>query len=163
MTWTLHIPLDLPSANAHVVNGRDRATGARYAALRNKAAGMLKVAATAAGLPIVRATAVLDANGLRLDVVRAVPFRTVRLVRLMAGRQRPWDPHDNLPAAFKLFADAMQAERVHTGKGRVRRLVPGAGIVMDDSPRWAAWSYGQERSHDGKPGVLVTVTEVSPC
>lgn len=35
----------------------------------------------------------------------------------------------------------------------------GAGLVWDDSARWSAFEYAQERSTDGRPGVRVTIID----
>lgn len=152
MKWTLHLPIDLPSANAHIVNGRDRRVGAIYAKLRNGWAAALKMEALAQGVPLATSRAIWE-GGLRLEPVTVVGFRTVEIVRLMSAKQREMDD-DGLSGGAKGFRDAMQAERVHRGK-----LVPGAGIVRDDSKRWSRWIYAQERATDGRPGVRVTITE----
>jgi hypothetical protein len=48
-------------------------------------------------------------------------------------------------AACKALRDAMQAPRVVRG-----RRVAGASIVVDDSAKWSAWTYAQERAADGE-------------
>jgi hypothetical protein len=158
MTWTLRLAIDLPSANAHVVNGKHAATRARYREARDSYAAMLKQEARRLGIPTCNPAA-LDSKPLPL------PPRHVELVRLIGKGGRAWDS-DNLPAACKALRDAFQAERLvkvtkTIGGTKLARLVlvPGAGLVVDDSARHSTWSYRQERSHDGKPGVLVTITE----
>lgn len=160
MTWSITLPIDLPSANERIVNGRHRGTAAIYRRSRNGYAATLKMEAYRLGIPSCnRPTPILDK--MMTLVGRPpppAPFRHVHLVRLLGKGQRKWDS-DNLPAAFKGFRDAMQRERVVERKGKVPTLVPGAGIVWDDSDRWSAFTYAQIKSDDGRPGVRSIITD----
>lgn len=141
MTWTLHLPIDLPSANRHggaATNARHAATGAQYRRQRESYALALRYAAHAAGIS------------------PPTTPRTVTIVRLWAKGCRAWDD-DNMVAACKGLRDAMQSSRVRGGK-----TILGAGIVVDDSAKWSAWRYAQRKSPDGRPGVEVTVEEINP-
>ena len=157
--WTFTLPIDLPSANARIVNSR--ATGGQYRRARNRYAFALVVRATQLDVPrYPHAVYPAQENtaALQVPAVLRPPFRHVHLVRLWAARGRAWDS-DNLPTAFKAFRDAFQAARVKVVKGRVPALVAGAGLVWDDSARWSRWTYGQERSADGRAAVRVTITD----
>jgi hypothetical protein len=59
-------------------------------------------------------------------------------------------------AACKALRDAMQAPRVVRG-----RRVAGASIVVDDSAKWSAWTYAQERAADGVAAVRIEVSETT--
>lgn len=143
MTWTFSLPIDLPSANAHVVNGKHAVTAAIYRTQRDRWAWWAEVAARGQGCPLFTE---------RSDPRR----RRVTIVRLLGARQRDYDD-DNLIAACKGLRDAMQRPRVSRG-----RRIPGAAIVVDDSARWSTWSYAQERAADGRPGVRVTIEDIEP-
>lgn len=144
MAWTFTLPLALASANEHVVNGRHAATAARYRRERDAWAHALRFSAIAAGVPLVG--------------VDSPRLRAVWIIRLWGKRQRAWDD-DNLIAACKGLRDAMQTSRLSVRRGVARR-VPGASIVVNDGPRWSTWSYGQERSADGRPGVRVRIEDI---
>ena len=165
MTWTFTLPLDLPSANRHggaSTNARHAANAAMYRRQRGVYVSMLKAEMRSAGI-----VSCADLTPITNGLCRAVglpayvpPFRTVEIVRLWAKGCRAWDD-DNMVASGKGLRDAMQRERMTARKGKVPTLVPGAGIVWDDSATWSRWSYGQERAADGRPGVRVTVSEAS--
>ena len=140
MTWTFILPIDLPSANAHVVNGRHAATAAIYRTQRNKWAWWAEVAARGQGVPLTSAAA-----GVR---------RRVTITRLLGARQRDYDD-DNLIAACKALRDAMQCPRVSRGK-----TIPGAAIVVDDSAKWSEWHYRQERRHMAPAAVRVEIDNI---
>ncbi len=148
--WTFTLPIDLPSANRHggaATNARHRGQAAMYRRQRDHYVQALTVMARQVGIPNVR------------RAIEPAPFRRVEIVRLWGKGCRAWDD-DNMVAACKGLRDAMQREREVATKGsRTLSIKPGAGLVWDDSARWSAWTYGQERSEDGKPGVRVTVTE----
>lgn len=150
--WTFTLAVDLPSANRHVINGKHAATAARYRQLRDRLAAAIRIEMVQLGIPSC------NRAGEAPDRPADAPFRQVVLVRLWAKGCRAWDD-DNWVAAAKLLRDACQRERIVRRGGLLPRLVPGAGLVWDDSARWSSWSYAQERSHDGKPRVKVTVVE----
>ena len=157
MTWTFTLPIDLPSANRHggaATNARHAANAAMYRRQRATWVAMLKAEARRVGLPSMNGWRdVLDRGGAHV--------RAVEIVRLWGKGCRAWDD-DNLVAAAKGLRDAMQVERVIGRAGSVPRLIAGAGIVWDDSAKWSAWTYGQERAEDGKAAVRVTVSEERP-
>lgn len=146
MTWTLHIPITLTTANARVVNGAHAATAAIYRRHRDACAIALTVAARNAGVPT------FDGAG---------HFRWVRLVRLYTGRQRAWDS-DNLVAACKALRDAHQPGRM-TSRGPKRRWVPGAALVLSDGPTWSAWDYDQRRDTRGGVEVVISDELIEPA
>lgn len=150
MTWTLHLPIDLPSANRHggaATNARHAANAAMYRRQRSQYVTALIVAATNAGIP-------------RLPITDAVGRRRVTIVRLWGKGCRAWDS-DNLVAACKGLRDAMQASREQWRGNTLVRVTPGAGLVRDDSAKWSEWHYEQRKSDDGRPGVLLIVEEVT--
>ena len=146
MRWTLHIPITLTSANAHVVNGAHAATAAIYRRHRDACALALTAAARYAGVPTFDGT--------------TGHFRWVRLVRLYTGRQREWDS-DNLVAACKALRDAHQPGRM-TSRGPKRRWVPGAALVLSDGPTWSAWDYDQRREARGGVEVVISDEPIEP-
>lgn len=146
MTWHLHVPVKLLSANDRLCNGRDPTSRAIYKRTRDSWAAAIRATAQIAGVPL------FDADE---DAAR---FRHVHLVRLWGKGCRAFEEDDFIGGA-KGFRDACQRPIVTPRKGSIPRLTPGAGLVWDDSPRWSIWSYGQERAPDGKPGVLLTVTD----
>jgi hypothetical protein len=142
--WTLHLPIDLPSANRHggaATNARHAANAAMYRRQRDGYVSALSMLARYTGVPV--------------NVER---FRSVTITRLWGKGCRAWDD-DNMVAACKGLRDAMQRSRTTTRKGAQRRI-PGAGLVWDDSAKWSSWHYEQRKSDDGKPGVEVRVEEV---
>ena len=138
--WRFVLPIALTSANDHVVNGRHAVAAAMYRKRRDQWAWALTVAARSAGVPRIE---------------QAVTFRRVTITRLWGKGQRAWDD-DNLVAACKALRDAMQAPRVVRG-----RHIPGASIVVDDSAKWSAWTYAQERAADGVAAVRIEVNETT--
>lgn len=166
MTYLLHLPIDLPSANAHQVNGRDRRIAAIYRKARNGYAAALTMEAARLGVPRYPHAvypAQEDGTVKPVPLDQRPPFRSITITRLMGktpkGRwQQPFD-YGNLVGGCKHFVDAMQVARVRVVKGKVPTLVPGAGLVWDDSARWARFEYGQERSVDGRPGVRIAITD----
>ena len=145
MTWTLHLPIDLPSANRHggaATNARHAANAAMYRRQRATWALLISRAMLAAGIP---------------PVAVAPCRRAVTITRLWAKGCREWDD-DNMSAACKGLRDAMQAARTTTRKGQVR-AIPGAWLVVDDSKKWSRWAYEQRKSDDGRAGVLITITD----
>ena len=149
MKWTLHIPITLRSANAHVVNGAHAATAAIYRRHRDACALALTVAARNAGVPTFTETS------------GGSHFRWVRLARLYTGRQREWDS-DNLVTACKALRDAHQPGRM-TSRGPKRRWVPGAGLVLSDGPTWSAWGYDQRRDPRGGVEVVISDEPIEPA
>lgn len=144
MTWSFVLPIDLPSANAHVVNGRHAVSAAIYRAQRDKWAWWSGVAARGQGVPL-----------LKIGPGFASPVRRrVTITRLLRVRQRDYDD-DNLVAACKALRDAMQHPRNVRGK-----YIPGAAIVIDDSAKWSEWRYAQERAPDGRPAVRVEIEDI---
>lgn len=137
MTWVLNIALRVPSANDRHCNGRDRVSRALYRKLRDRWARELRIEAS-----IVNA----QRAGSRK--------RRIVLTRIMAPRQRPYD-FDDLVGGCKPILDAMKPERPprvatiksgpHKGKPRVFPGVTGAGLIVDDSPKWVVVEYRQER------------------
>lgn len=138
--WRFVLPIALTSANDHVVNGRHIVAAAMYRKRRDQWAWWLRAASMAAGVPRVEST---------------VTFRRVTITWLWGKGQRAWDD-DNLVAACKALRDAMQAPRVVRG-----RRVAGASIVVDDSAKWSAWTYAQERAADGVAAVRIEVSETT--
>jgi hypothetical protein len=144
--WVLHLPIDLPSANRHggaATNARHAANAAQYRRQRASYVTALSMLAHYAGVP-----------------VGVEAFRHITIVRLWGKGCRAWDD-DNMVAAAKGIRDAMQRSRTVTRKG-VTRVIPGAGLIVDDSAKWARFEYAQEKAPDGKPGVRVVVREVGP-
>lgn len=135
--WRFVLPIALTSANDHVVNGRHAVAAALYRKRRDQWAWALTLKARYVGVPPV------------------VSFRRVTITRLWGKGQRAWDD-DNLVAACKALRDAMQAPRVVRG-----RRVAGASIVVDDSAKWSAWAYAQERAADGVAAVRIEVSETT--
>ncbi len=160
-TWTFTLLFNLPSANRHggaATNARHAANAAMYRRQRGFFASLLKAEAHRLGIPMAKGG---DKPVNLREPFRAVPFRSVTITRLWGKGCRAWDD-DNMVAACKGLRDAMQRERFQVAKGKPIRLIPGAGLVWDDSAKWSAWHYAQEKAPDGKPGVRVTVSEVGP-
>ena len=147
MTWVLHLPIDLPSANRHggaATNARHAANAAMYRRQRTTWVTMLRLEARRVGLATPR--------------LELVPWRAVTITRLWAKGCRAWDD-DNMVAACKGLRDAMQYERIVRRKGKLPRLIAGAGIVRDDSRQWSAWTYLQRKADDGQAGVELVVCD----
>jgi hypothetical protein len=142
--WILVVPVNLPSANDRLVNGRDRVSRAVYQRTRNGWAYAIKAIAMIAGVPLFR------------DDESEARVRHITITRLWGKGCRAFDD-DDLTGGAKGFRDACQRPMVKPRKGKVPTLVPGAGLVWDDSARWSSWSYGQRKSDDGRPGVEVIV------
>lgn len=156
--WRFVLPIALTSANDHVVNGRDVVARARYKARRNAAAQAIGAVARVAGLPLLDRAPYVDPSGALYRSGKPVsprPFRSVHIVRMLGARQRQWDD-DNLIAACKALRDACQLPRLWRGK-----WIPGASIVVDDSAKWSAWTYAQERAVDGVAAVRIEVSETT--
>ena len=149
--WVLAVPIVIASANDHVVNGSDVVARARYKARRNAAAHAIRMVARVAGLPLLDTIPYTD----RVGGAVHCPFRSVHVVRLMTTRMRERDD-DNLIAACKAMRDACQLPRLWRGK-----WIPGAAIVVDDSAKWSAWTYAQERAADGVAAVRIEVSETT--
>lgn len=132
--WTFTVPRAIASQNRATVN-RGRA---RYGYRDERARWVwdLTMAARAAGIPL--------ASG----------RRRVTIVRLMGRGQRELDV-PNLWGGAKLPIDALCQPR--TFRGQVR---PGAGLIVDDSPRWVEIEMGQERAADGRPATRITVEDL---
>ena len=153
--WEFTLPIDLKSKNRAELNRGPRAAAGIYKTLRNRHAWMLWTAAQEAGIePLARFVG--EYHGKPDIDTTPVPFRRVRIVRLMGKGQRPFDD-DGFIAGCAALRDAMQRERHHRGK-----YIRGAGIVWDDSARWAAFEYEQRKSPDGRPGVMIVITEEVP-
>lgn len=145
--WSFVLPINLPSANAHVINGKQAASAAIYRAQRDKWAWWTEVGAREQGIPLF--FVLFRAPGV------APCRRRVTITRLLGARQRDYDD-DNLVAACKGLRDAMQRPRMSR-----RRHIPGAAIVVDDSAKWSEWRYAQERAADGKPAVRVEIEDIT--
>ncbi len=161
MTWTFTLPFDLKSKNRTAQSSA--AQGRIYKARRDEFAHALKVYADAAGIPRYREVVPIGGN----DAARAAwpwPFRTITITRLMGKGQRPFDSLAG--GCAEALRDACQRaymkRNVTTVRGVKRdrvALIAGAGLVWDDSAKWSAWHYAQEKAPDGKPGVRVTIAE----
>lgn len=153
MNWTFTLPIDLPSKNGVPSNRHARAR------LRNGWAHRLENAAREVGIPL--ASKQPAPRGVDPVCVR-VPRRHVTIIRMMAAKQRPYDTGDGLQGGASLFRDAMQVTRYRWRKGVAMPIgvVPGAGIVWDDSAAWSEWAYEQRRAPDGKAFVVVEVRDV---
>lgn len=151
--WVLAVPIDLPSKNGiprHVHARKD---------LRNRWASMLSAAARQVGIPLATRAPHLRGEG----PAPSVPFRAVTITRLMGNGQRRYDDHDGMEGGAVMLRDAMQATRYRWRKGVAMPIgvVPGAGIVWDDSAKWSAWTYAQERASDGVARVRIEVSETT--
>lgn len=162
MTWTVHLPFDLKSKNRSAQSSI--AEGRIYKARRDSFALALRVAADAAGVPRYRPAVPIGGN----DAARAAwswPVRAITIVRLMGKGQREFDSLAGGDAeALRDACQRARLTRVVTKTHGVKRdrvvLVPGAGIVWDDSAKWSRWEYRQERAPDGKPGVRLEIEDV---
>lgn len=137
--WTFTIPRSVPSANDRLVNGRDRVSRAMYTAARNAWARDLYAMSWIHG------------------VTKPTGRRLVTIERLWGPRCREWD-YDGLVGGCKPVVDAMQPMRTYTRKGKTRN-VPGAGLILDDSPKHVTVTYLQQRAPDGVPGTRITISE----
>ena len=151
--WRFVLPIDLPSKNGiprHVHARKD---------MRNRWAHMLGMAARQAGIPLATRLPHLRGEG----PAPSVPFRAVTITRLMGKGQRRYDDHDGLEGGAVMLRDAMQATRYRWRRGVPMPIgvVPGAGIVWDDSAKWSAWTYAQERAADGVAAVRIEVSETT--
>lgn len=93
----------------------------------------------------------------QLGIPDATGHRRVHITRLMGKGQKPHDPR-NLDD--KTLVDAMKRSRLHKTKNKVSRI-PGAGLLVDDSAKWATITVDQERSADGVPATRITIEEQS--
>lgn len=151
--WVLAVPIDLPSKNGiprHVHARKD---------LRNRWAATLATLAREAGIPLARR----DPHERGKGPAANVPRRSIAIVRLMGKGQRPYDLGDGMEGGAAMLRDAMQATRYRWRKGVAWPIgvVPGAGIVWDDSAAWSTWTYAQERAADGVAGVRIEVSETT--
>lgn len=139
MRWSFTAPIALASTNAIIRATRagmdPRRAGGMYRSARNKLAFTVRMAARAVPVP------------------QATRRRHVTITRLIGKGQRQWDD-DAMALACKALRDAMQLDGMRGG-----RYVPGAGLIVDDSPTWATFAYAQERAADGQPGVRIEITE----
>ena len=144
-TWTFTLLIDLRSKN-RVANARDhRLSGAIKKRLRGQWTFAMRIAALAKGMPLF---VVGHESSWRP--------RHVTITRLMGKGQRAFDRNDGMEGGdAATLRDAMQV--VIRGGGHA---VEGAGIVVKDDERWSTWTYAQERSGDGRPGVRVRVEDV---
>lgn len=151
--WVLDVPIDLPSKNAIPRNPHARRD------LRNRWAATLATLARQAGIPLGSKPPHLRGEATAPNV----PRRSVAIVRLMGRGQRPYDLGDGMQGGAAMLRDAMQVTRYRWKRGVPMPIgvVPGAGIVWDDSARWSVWTYAQERAPDGKPGVRIEITETA--
>jgi hypothetical protein len=158
MTWTLHIPRPVPSANARHVNGRDRVSRALYRKLRN-----------AWARDLIAAWRNLSAYGETIPLcgtLRQVQRRLV-LTRIMGPRQREYDT-GNIEGGWKPILDAMKPATPggvvtvqsgpNKGKRRIVQPVSGAGLIYDDAPRWVEVTYRQERGAEA--GCLIEIEDL---
>lgn len=134
MTWVLTIPRSIPSRNA---------SPRHWAARRDSKEAWAKdliIAARNANVP------------------RATGKRRLKLTRLMGKGQKRLDEdnHD-----IKGLIDAMKPEKTRSGR-RGSRLVPGASLIVDDSPRYLdlILPVVDERAADGKPGTRIELEDV---
>lgn len=141
--WVIHLPIDLRSKN-RIANARDaRLSGAIKKRYRNQWVSWARIAALSAGVPL------FDNGGKPCK-------RHVSIVRLMGKGQRPFDRNDGLEGGdAATLRDALQLTH-WIG----RRLITGAAVVVRDNEEWSTWSYGQERSADGRPGVRVRIEDI---
>lgn len=145
--WVIDLPVELQSGNKRIVNGHDRVTAAIYRRARDRMARDLRLLSGGSDAP-PSPTSVSDYGS-------RTPRREVLFTRIMGKGQRPWDD-DNLAAALKYVRDAMQMAR-RVGK----RTIWGAGIIVDDSAKWAHFPPAlQERSVDGRPGLRIRVRDL---
>lgn len=145
MRWTIEILRPVPSGNDRFVNGHDRASMARYRKLRNSWAVDLTNAAMSIGLRRL---------SWRNQSTDPGTKRMMVLTRIMGPRLRAYD-FDDLVGGCKPIIDAMKPPkpaRVTTfktgprkGKAKVLPAVHGAGLIIDDSPKWLTVEYRQER------------------
>jgi hypothetical protein len=138
MTWTITIPLSIPSRNE-----RARQHHWQIKDWRSGFASFLKAAKKQQRIP--------DATG----------KRRVTITRLLGKGQKFFDD-DNLDA--KTLIDAMKPEHIHTYKRKgitKTALIPGAALIVDDSKRWIELApIGQERSADGDTGTRIELEDV---
>lgn len=92
----------------------------------------------------------------KLGIPDAAGPRRVHITRLMGKGQKTFDPR-NLDD--KTLVDAMKPSRLHRTKTKVSRI-PGAGLLVDDSARWATITVDQERAADGRPGTRITIEDI---
>lgn len=120
MTWSLELPVEIPSANALMRGRTVRARRARYSRLRRS-----------------MGWAVLVAGG---HVPPASGPRRVRIVRRMGPRQLPYDD-DNLAAGAKPLLDELVAHGlirddsprwVSVEYAQERGSAPGARVEVSD-------------------------------
>lgn len=161
MTWTLHLPIDLPSANRHggaSTNARHAANAAQYRRQRQSYVNALVSMSAQVGMPCYRRVFYSRAGEAGIIEAERPPVRAIRIVRLWGKGCRAWDD-DNMVAACKGIRDACQVAR-YRYVARGGHVIPGAGLVWDDSAKWSAWTYEQRKSEDGQPGVLLIVEDV---
>jgi hypothetical protein len=142
VTWTIDIPREVPSKNAHHVNGGTAVQMAIYRKLRNEWAKDIRTACLAQW-----------SNPAAFMDIGYEPRRKVTFTRIMGPRQREYD-YDGLVGGFALILDALKPAREpyvttwksgpRKGKMRVVKGVPGAGLIVDDSPKWVELEYRQE-------------------
>jgi hypothetical protein len=133
--WTFTIPRSVPSANAHIVNGNHHATASKYRSFRNVWARDLATLKMVHRIP--------PATGKRL----------VTIERLWGAGQRAYD-YDNLVTGCKALVDAMKPPKKYHA-----RVVPGASLIVDDSPAHVTVTYLQQRAEDGIPSTRITISE----
>lgn len=88
-------------------------------------------------------------------VTVATGKRVVRLTRLYTGRQQERD-RGNLIGGMKPILDALGPDR--TVRGKTTR---GTGVIVDDSPKFVADIYEQERSHVSALRIEIWETQQS--
>lgn len=135
LSWRLLIPRAISSQNRSGMNKGAARYG--YKTERDRWAWDIKMAAKALGVPTATAK------------------RKVTITRLMGKGQREFDI-PNLWGGIKALCDAMCLDRVYRGKTR-----PGAGIIVDDSPKWAEFAVEQCRSATGEPATLLLIEDIS--
>ena len=152
MRWTLTLPIDLPSKNGVPRNRH------AYKRQRDRYAATVRAVAIAAGMPL----AIREPHEKGKGPPSNVPRRAVTITRLWGAGQRAYDAGDGLEGGAVMLRDAMQATRYRWRKTVAWPvgLVPGAGIVWDDSPKWSMWSYSQRKAEDGKARVVVEVRDI---
>ena len=148
MTWTIRMPFDLASKNAVKRNPHERKRR------RDSFAGWLIAAARQQAIPVATRP-----PGRGAELVDPVQHRRVTITRIMRPGQRSYDDDGLQAGDAVLLRDAMQPSRWRYRKGVAVPIgqCSGAGLINDDSPTWATFSYAQERG--AVAGVRVEIQD----
>lgn len=149
MTWTLTIPLPLPSQN-RAPHNQSFVASHHYRRARNQWASVLSLHARVAGVPMVTAD--------------YQPLRRVVITRLWGKGQRELDKA-NAWGGIKLILDCMCPPKVTryrlTKGGAVQsRVRPGASLIVDDSPKWLDVDVTQEKAADGVAATRIMIADM---